>query len=68
MHVLFLLEKDPHLLTVEEILERTDHETLMKIYNVPHINSTLEFLTMLALLSGRLLKVSALPCIFIATC
>lgn len=42
--------------TVEEIIDRTDHETLMKIYNVPQIGSTIEFLTMLALVSGRLLK------------
>ncbi|EKM60576.1 uncharacterized protein PHACADRAFT_246589 [Phanerochaete carnosa HHB-10118-sp] len=41
---------------VEEILTRTDHETLMKIYNLPQIGSTLEFLTMLALVSGKLLK------------
>lgn len=44
------------LLTVEEILSRTSHETLMKIYNLPQIGSTLEFLTMLALISGKLLK------------
>jgi nuclear GTP-binding protein len=42
---------------VGEILGRTDHETLMKIYNLPQVGSALEFLTMLALVSGRLLKV-----------
>ncbi|GJE91997.1 nucleostemin-like domain-containing protein [Phanerochaete sordida] len=41
---------------VEEILSRTSHETLMKIYNLPQIGSPLEFLTMLALVSGKLLK------------
>ncbi|KAL6310264.1 P-loop containing nucleoside triphosphate hydrolase protein [Sparassis latifolia] len=41
---------------VEEILGRTDHEVLKKIYSLPQIGSTLEFLTMLALTSGRLLK------------
>lgn len=45
---------------VEEILARTEHESLQKIYNLPHFGSTLEFLTMLALNSGRLLKVSSL--------
>jgi hypothetical protein len=44
-------------LIVEEILFRTEHETLQKIYNLPHFGSTLEFLTMFALSSGRLLKV-----------
>lgn len=43
---------------VEEVVARTDHETLMKIYNLPQVGPTLEFLTMLALVSGRLLKVS----------
>ena len=42
---------------VEEILSRTSHETLMKIYNLPQIGPPLEFLTMLALVSGKLLKV-----------
>ncbi|KAH7912097.1 P-loop containing nucleoside triphosphate hydrolase protein [Hygrophoropsis aurantiaca] len=41
---------------VEEILARTEHHTLQKIYNLPDFQSTLEFLTMLALSSGRLLK------------
>ncbi|KAI0942279.1 hypothetical protein AcW1_002952 [Taiwanofungus camphoratus] len=41
---------------VEEIVGRTDPETLKKIYNLPQISSTLEFLTMLALTAGRLLK------------
>lgn len=44
-------------LVVEEIVFRTEHETLRKIYNLPAFTSTLEFLTMLALSSGRLLKV-----------
>ncbi|KAH9946725.1 hypothetical protein B0H21DRAFT_742131 [Amylocystis lapponica] len=41
---------------VEEIVSRTDSEMLKKIYNLPQIGSTLEFLTMLALTTGRLLK------------
>lgn len=41
---------------MEEILARTEHETLQKIYNLPQFTSTLEFLTMVALSSGRLLK------------
>ena len=47
---------------VEEILARTEHETLQKLYNLPQFSSTLEFLTMLALNSGRLLKVSFFIC------
>lgn len=47
--------EDP-IAVVEEILARTEHETLQKLYNLPHFSSTLEFLTMLALNSGRLLK------------
>ena len=41
---------------VEEILARTQADKLMKIYNLPTFNTTLEFLTMLALSTGRLLK------------
>ena len=41
---------------MEEILGRTDPEVLKKIYNLPEIGPTLEFLTMLALTTGRLLK------------
>ncbi|KZT65722.1 P-loop containing nucleoside triphosphate hydrolase protein [Daedalea quercina L-15889] len=41
---------------VEEILGRTDSETLKKIYNLPEIGPTLQFLTMLSLTTGRLLK------------
>ncbi|KAF9220629.1 P-loop containing nucleoside triphosphate hydrolase protein [Gyrodon lividus] len=41
---------------VEEILGRTERATLQKIYNLPEFSNTLEFLTMLALSSGRLLK------------
>lgn len=51
---------DDPIAVVEQILARTDHEMLKKIYNLPHIASTLEFLTMMALTNGRLLKV-ALP-------
>lgn len=47
--------EDP-IAVVEEILGRTEHETLQKLYNLPQFSSTLEFLTMLALNSGRLLK------------
>ncbi len=46
------------ILLVEEIVGRTPSETLQKIYKIPESNSTLEFLTMLALTNGRLLKVS----------
>lgn len=42
---------------VEEILLRTPRETIQKLYNVLEYTSTLEFLTMLALTSGKLLKV-----------
>ena len=42
---------------VEQILSRTDHELLKKIYNLPQVEGTLEFLTMIALTTGRLLKV-----------
>ncbi|TBU26707.1 hypothetical protein BD311DRAFT_698127 [Dichomitus squalens] len=41
---------------VEEILARTDPATIKKLYNVEDYSSPLEFLTMLALLTGRLLK------------
>ena len=37
---------------------RTPLATLQKIYNLPEFGSTLEFLTMMALSGGRLLKVS----------
>lgn len=47
--------EDP-IAVVEEILARTEHETLRKLYNLLQFSSTLEFLTMLALNSGRLLK------------
>lgn len=47
--------QDP-IAVVEEILARTEHEVLRKIYNLPQFSSTLEFLTMHALSSGRLLK------------
>jgi nuclear GTP-binding protein len=43
--------------SVEEILGRTNPLVIQKIYNLPNFTSTLEFLTMLALNSGRLLKV-----------
>lgn len=41
---------------VEEILSRTPQETIQKIYNLPVYSNTLEFLAMLSLSSGRLLK------------
>ncbi|KAF5352950.1 hypothetical protein D9758_007890 [Tetrapyrgos nigripes] len=47
---------DDPIAVVEEILLRTDKSTLQKIYNLPDFTSTLEFLTMLAMTSGRLLK------------
>jgi hypothetical protein len=46
---------------VEEIVVRTQTERLMKIYDQPMFPSTLEFLTMLALSTGRLLKVRLSP-------
>lgn len=48
--------------SVEEILARTEHEILQRQYSLPQFSSTLEFLTMLALSSGRLLKVSFFTC------
>jgi len=47
---------DDPISVVEEILARTEAERLMKIYNLPTFSSTIEFLTMLALSTGRLLK------------
>ncbi|KIM44076.1 hypothetical protein M413DRAFT_374567 [Hebeloma cylindrosporum] len=47
--------EDP-IAVVEEILARTPRATLMRIYNIPEFSSTLEFLTMMALTNGRLLK------------
>lgn len=47
-------------ISVEEILARTQQEEVQKIYNLPQFTSTLEFLTMFALSSGRLLKVCTL--------
>ncbi|KAG6903438.1 hypothetical protein C0995_005461 [Termitomyces sp. Mi166 len=47
--------EDP-IAVVEEILGRTPPPTIQKIYNLPEWTSTLEFLTMLAMTSGRLLK------------
>ncbi|RPD55362.1 P-loop containing nucleoside triphosphate hydrolase protein [Lentinus tigrinus ALCF2SS1-7] len=41
---------------VEEIIARTDHAVLKKLYNVEDYASPLEFLTMVALTTGRLLK------------
>ena len=46
---------DPVVL-VEEILSRTDATTVKKLYSVEDFTSPLEFLTMLALVTGRLLK------------
>ncbi|KIY44465.1 P-loop containing nucleoside triphosphate hydrolase protein, partial [Fistulina hepatica ATCC 64428] len=47
--------EDP-IAVVEEILVRTEQALLRKIYNLPQFGSTLEFLTMLALSAGKLLK------------
>ncbi|KAF7298244.1 Proteophosphoglycan ppg4 [Mycena chlorophos] len=47
---------DDPIAVVEEILLRTPAETLQKLYNLPQFTSTIEFLTMAALTSGRLLK------------
>ena len=46
-----------HCHTVEEILARTDRAVIKKLYNVEDFTSPLEFLTMVALTTGRLLKV-----------
>ena len=54
----FLRDLNSRPLLVEEILARTQRERLMKIYDLPTFSSTLEFLTMLALSTGRLLKAS----------
>ncbi|KAF8441696.1 P-loop containing nucleoside triphosphate hydrolase protein [Boletus edulis BED1] len=47
---------DDPIAVVEEILSRTERMKLQKIYGLPEFSNTLEFLTMLALSSGRLLK------------
>ncbi|VDB83100.1 unnamed protein product [Peniophora sp. CBMAI 1063] len=47
--------EDP-IAVVEQILSRTEKEKIMKIYNLPEFSSPLEFLTMLSLNSGKLLK------------
>ena len=52
---------------VEEILARTRAEKLMKIYNLPAFNTVLEFLTMLALSTGRLLRVPSPFLFFLQT-
>ena len=51
---------DDPIALVEQILSRTDHELLKKIYGLPQVGETLEFLTMIALTTGRLLKVLAI--------
>jgi nuclear GTP-binding protein len=53
-----LLDLNSRPLLVEEILARTQTERLMKIFDLPTFSSTLEFLTMFALSTGRLLKAS----------
>ncbi|TRM66534.1 P-loop containing nucleoside triphosphate hydrolase protein [Schizophyllum amplum] len=47
--------EDP-IAVVEEIVARTEAEALQRIYNLPAYSSTLEFLTMVALSAGKLLK------------
>ncbi|KAH9054871.1 P-loop containing nucleoside triphosphate hydrolase protein [Lactarius vividus] len=47
---------DDPISVVEQILARTQAEKLMKIYNLPTFNTALEFLTMFALSTGRLLR------------
>ena len=44
---------------VEQILARTRAEKLTKIYNLPAFSTALEFLTMFALSTGRLLRVQS---------
>jgi hypothetical protein len=51
-----LLDLNSRPLLVEEILTRMQTESLMKIVDRPTFSSTLEFLTTLALSTGRLLK------------
>ncbi|KAL5512417.1 hypothetical protein ACEPAG_3409 [Sanghuangporus baumii] len=41
---------------VDQILSKSPHTNLQKIYNLPPFSSSIEFLTMLALSSGRLHK------------
>ena len=53
-----LLDLNSRPLLVEEILARAQTERLMTIYDLPTFSSTLEFLTMPALNTGRLLKAS----------
>lgn len=45
-----------HSQPVEEVSDRTTPALLCKIYDLPEFNSTLEFLAMLALKNGKLLK------------
>lgn len=45
---------------VDQILTRTDHELLKRIYSLPKVEETLEFLTMIALTTGRLMKVAVI--------
>ncbi|TBU23687.1 hypothetical protein BD311DRAFT_810563 [Dichomitus squalens] len=45
---------------VEEILARTDPAIIKKLYDIQDYSSPLELLTMLALLTGRLLKCGAM--------
>ncbi|OJT11715.1 Guanine nucleotide-binding protein-like 3 -like protein [Trametes pubescens] len=47
---------DDPMVIVEEILSRTDLAMIKKLYNIEGFSSPLEFLTMLALTTGRLLK------------
>ncbi|KAL1938053.1 hypothetical protein VTO73DRAFT_12064 [Trametes versicolor] len=47
---------DDPMVIVEEILSRTDLAMIKKLYNIEGFTSPLEFLTMLALTTGRLLK------------
>ncbi|KIK95872.1 hypothetical protein PAXRUDRAFT_349936 [Paxillus rubicundulus Ve08.2h10] len=47
---------DDPIAVVVEILARTERATLQKIYNLPDFSNALEFITMLALKNGRLLK------------
>ncbi|KAJ7096388.1 P-loop containing nucleoside triphosphate hydrolase protein [Mycena epipterygia] len=47
---------DDPIAVVEEILARTPPATIQKLYNLPEFKTTIEFLTMAALSSGRLLK------------
>ena len=52
---------------MEEILARTDPTIIRNLYSLPEFANPLEFLTMLALTSGRLHKVLPIPSLLSVT-